>query len=277
MADEILEGGARNSHVTWQTQPYPAQVWMYRQDAQTLCCQNQAAFAQVPSCSGTPVVKTLVEAVGPQHSVSCSHLWGKTPWPANDPGGGKGPGLVLRGGKHAASWYKYSSGRGLRKISVCKSVPSGALGERWTLDLQRHQLLTLFFCSRLNSHFSSQVLQPLSTLLHYMRRRKPHIPPSTPSLETCPGCLTQPWAGWSELGPLPCWALFQFCLFPRHLRFGQRLHPACGQEQAGAAASSPPRVAWGFASGTLALKGVLTEIAKSDTQRQKGHGFGGPP
>lgn len=47
------------------------------------------------------------------------------------------------------------------------------------------------------------------------------------------------------------------------------LHPACRQEWARAAASSLPWMVWRFTLGTLALKGVLTQIAKSSSQSWK--------
>lgn len=48
MADQVLEGDGKNSCVAWQALPYPAQVWAHRQHVQILCCENQAAFAQMP-------------------------------------------------------------------------------------------------------------------------------------------------------------------------------------------------------------------------------------
>lgn len=88
--------------------------------------------------------------------------------------------------------------KSLRKISVYKSVPSGALrnAEHWIY----RDIISLCSSAHGSAHSSSQVLQPFSTLL-YEGKKIPCqdaltiIPPSTPSLETCPDRLTQPRAG----------------------------------------------------------------------------------
>lgn len=157
------------------------------------CIVGADPLALEPGCTNAVLLRySCSENTGegwrlPAHHVLQATWEAEQPWEACDPGSGKAPGVVLGGSEHTISWHKYSAGwenrspkQSLRRISLYKAVPSGALKEHW---IYRGVSCCLCF-----SAHGSALPQSFSCSLHCSLCTKRRLNIETPQLSTCHLC-----------------------------------------------------------------------------------------